>query len=1002
VLAGPQPTLNTGLASVTTTQGSNSLHAAAAAKTAGHTTHHHQPEIPLLTYNKHHKIHFIPASRHNHIQASVPSGFQLVNQGGPVLTNVEVEAVFLGDYWNTSDGQALATQIDGFFSYITSSPYFGILSQYGINPGTFTGQTVIATAFPQGTTLDDSAIQAALQDAITSGALSLPDSNTLLAVYTEPNVSITLNGDSSTSGLLGYHSSFTGADAGGNGFTVSYSVVAHPTGNTPIVGLKTFADLTAVSSHELAEAVTDPQPLTNPTWVDPNTGEEVGDPGEGQFGVVNNITVQALWSNNDGGVVLPGSVVQNGITVSVNNIQSATAADFTGTVATFVDPTGTGAATDYQAVIDWGDGITSLGTISVTTTPAAKTAAHVRHHHGRHTDTTVVYTVSADHVYDNPGNYTVMVTVTRTDGTTASGQGTATVTGDPNPSNDLQAVGQDVNATPGTPFTATVASFFDLGVPLGTQNGDVGNYSALIDWGDNTTSSGIVEVSNLAIGTDHASPAFKLSQLLGASQVIIRDGLPSPASGYFDVVGTHTYASAGDFTISVIINRNDGATISTTSNATIQTAPSSTITATGVNFTAIVNAPFTDTVATFIDLPTLTVGDPIPVGTDVATHTYNATIDWGDNSTSAGTVVSGLGTMGASGGATGANPSNPTVLPVDGGYYIVEGTHTYSATGDFTVNVTITRDDGVTATATSTATVVPAQSTTITATGVDINESAGVQFTDTVATLSETPAMASLLQGLNLTGVKPADTTYMATIDWGDNSTSAGTLVPVPFLYGTASGGISLSPPTPVPVYSTDNPGLGNNPLPLPGSEFLVQGTHTYASTGSYKITVTITGDAGASATTTSTATVVPPPTPGTLTVNPEPVTGFAGSPVLSVVATFSDTTSQGTGSGASNPTGVLPIGAYTATIDWGDGNTSSGVVLPNYFNTPPPGAIGGISTVDVAPINADSYIVLGDHTYAAAGTFTVTVTITGTDGASGSATSTATILAAPSGTTGT
>jgi hypothetical protein len=916
--------------------------------------------VPALTYSGH-KIHIISASRHNHIQQDATPGFQLVNQGGPVLANVEVETVYMGDYWNTTAGQALAKQIDGFYSYITSSPYMGILSQYGVNPGTFTGETVIPNSFNPGDTLDDTTIQGIVQQAISSGTLAAPDANTLYAIYTPPNVQVTLDGDSSLAGLLGYHSSFTGVDNSGNDFTASYSVAAHPTGNTPIAGLSLFSDLTAVSSHELAEAVTDPQPLDNPTWIDPNTGQEVGDPGEGQFGILNGYTIQSLWSNNVSALVLPTGAQQSGITVSVPNLQATAGTDFSGTIATFQDPTGGTDPTVYQAVIDWGDGTTSLGSITFTATPAAARRASHSTHHGRRTDNAVTFTVSGDHIYDNPGTYPVSVQITRDDGNSATGKGTAKVTGDV-PSNDLLAIPQNVYATSGNSFTANVAAFSDLGVLLGNQNGDPSNYTATIDWGDGSTSTGTI-LSNELIGID--LPVVPMSPLEDTSRVIIRDGLPQTLSGEYVVQGTHTYANEGDFTITVTITRNDGANTSTASNATVAAAPSTTLAATGQDITEQVGASFTDTVATFIDLSGVTPGTgAFLIGGDGTTHTYTASIDWGDGSTSAGTV-----------------------LPVDSaGDYLVQGTHSYSTTDNFTITVMISRDDGASTTVTSTATIVPAFLSAFTATGVDVTANPGVSFTGTVATISETPSLQSLLSGLVGTANQPGATnSYTATIDWGDGSTSTATIVAVPLLGGVAGAGSLTLPPLPTP--STSPIVTPTDTGPASFGQYQVQGTHTYANTGTYTITVTISDGASNTATATSTATVAPPLTSGSLTVNVLPITGTAGTDIAGDVATFTDTSAS-----TVTPNGCPIFNTYTATINWGDGTTSIGLVVPTYCPDPVSGGTG--NTGAMLPFSV-TYYVFDDHTYAQAGSYNVTVTITGPDGDTGSGTNTATISAA-------
>src|SRR5262249_19603986 len=80
-------------------------------------------------------------------------------------------------------------------------------------------------------------------------------------------------------GILGYHGAFGGTDAAGHAMTIRYAVIAYPGGTAGNSSLGTSAvdQLTAVSSHELAEAVTDPDlNYARLGWYDPVRGE-IGD-----------------------------------------------------------------------------------------------------------------------------------------------------------------------------------------------------------------------------------------------------------------------------------------------------------------------------------------------------------------------------------------------------------------------------------------------------------------------------------------------------------------------------------------------------------------------------------------------------------------------------------------------------------------------------------------------------------------------------------------------------
>ena len=162
----------------------------------------------------------------------------------------------------------------------------------------------------------------------------------------------------------------------------------------------------------------------------------------------------------------------------------------------------------------------------------------------------------------------------------------------------------------------------------------------------------------------------------------------------------------------------------------------------GVDATATAGGSSTVIVASFVDLaPGGAVGD------------YSATIDWGDGTTSAGTIA--------------ANSQ---------GGFDVSGTHTWGiGSSNVTVTITDTRPastglGGRTATAYATVTS-PAPPTQ--GTGVDINATAGQLFTGVVAHYT----------GVILSSVS----SYSANIDWGDGHFTSGTIAP------DGQGGVSIS-----------------------------------------------------------------------------------------------------------------------------------------------------------------------------------------------------------------
>lgn len=327
---------------------------------------------------------------------------------------------------------------------------------------------------------------------------------------------------------------------------------------------------------------------------------------------------------------------------------------FTGPVATFQDTDPGGVITDYTATIDWGDGTTSPA--SLVNGPNYVQA-------------------SGAHTYAEEGNYNVTTTLTDAGGASASAVSPMNV-GDA----ALSGSGIAASAVENSTFTANLATFTDS-----DPNGTLSDYSAVIAWGDGTSSAGTVS--------------------------------PNGQGGYV-VSGSHVYFEEGTYTVSVTADDAQAAAIIGTV-VTVSDAPL--VASAGAPITASEGSSVTAVVATF--------NDPAPSGTS-----WTASIDWGDHTTSVGTVATG-----ASGGFT------------------VTGSHTYAEEGTYTVTVTITDDGGATTNTTTTATISDAA---ITATGTQFSVHHKTNFTATVATLSDADPGA-------------AASDYAGTITWGDGSTTS-------------------------------------------------------------------------------------------------------------------------------------------------------------------------------------------------------------------------------------
>ncbi len=228
----------------------------------------------------------------------------------------------------------------------------------------------------------------------------------------------------------------------------------------------------------------------------------------------------------------------------------------------------------------------------------------------------------------------------------------------------------------------------------------------------------------------------------------------------------------------------------------------------------------------------------------------------------------------------------------------IGGSHVYATPGIYTVTTTV-RDNGKPVVATSTVTVVPASVTP----DVIVGESVAQAVTE--ARSFRQPLVAFRVDGF--ADLMPGD--FTATIDWGDGSA-----------------------PSPGAVEAVE------------GGRFQVVGEHTYTSSGMKAAVVTITHEA------TESSVAVPASVP----VDPRPLPDFVpegrtlsavqGTSMASVVASFSEFT-------------YLSPSGYTATVAWGDGSETAGLVS-SYKG---------------------EMVVFASHTYTSPGLFTYLVTVTKT-----------------------
>jgi hypothetical protein len=227
--------------------------------------------------------------------------------GGGVLPSVQVEGLYLGSQWYSNSTLYQQTgYFEGFLGNVVNSSYMDMLNQAGYGVGRGSATTGSIDLMKLGSSVSDSQIQGQLHTFINDGYLSTPDSNRLYMVFVPPNVEVTTSFGNSVKNFAGYHSAFNMTTASGQTVTIHYAVIDTPGGSigngSANPNLSALNEMTTVATHELTEAVTDPNPGTG--WVDRHNGEEVGDLANGIAVTLNGYKVQAEV-NQYGQVIYP-------------------------------------------------------------------------------------------------------------------------------------------------------------------------------------------------------------------------------------------------------------------------------------------------------------------------------------------------------------------------------------------------------------------------------------------------------------------------------------------------------------------------------------------------------------------------------------------------------------------------------------------------------------------------------------------------------------------------
>jgi streptogramin lyase len=430
--------------------------------------------------------------------------------------------------------------------------------------------------------------------------------------------------------------------------------------------------------------------------------------------------------------------------------------------------------------------------------------------------------------------------------------------------------------------------------------------SATVDWGDGSTPTAGTYAA-LSVGT--LDTAFVDGQ----------------------VSGSHAYAKAGSYTVTVTIDGTGptGAAMTTSVVDTATAVDPSVSPQPPLGLQANKSIAYQGPLAVF----------STPVG--VSGSGFTATVDWGDGSTpTAGTVA---------GGYESALPPTPTSFEPDSGvpatHFEVSGDHTYATAGTFTVTVTLTDQLGHSSTESTSILVEPGP--------LVLDPPSPILVTADPTADSSIPGQDSINLG-TLTDYLGTlvGWTDSVTVDWGDGST------PI-------TGSFS-------PSNLADNPPLGGTPAILsffpsqidgntaPGAVAdEIQGTHAYAQAGAYTVKISADDNQGDSTEATATVQV----SAAELTVSPlqNSPGGTAGEPISDQPLVTIEA-----------PDLTDPASDFTATVDWGDGST------------PTTGTVAAIAETQVTTATSvlnSNLQVSGDHTYAKPGLYPVTVTVDGPDG---------------------
>lgn len=499
-------------------------------------------------------------------------------------------------------------------------------------------------------------------------------------------------------------------------------------------------------------------------------------------------------------------------------------------------------------------------------------------------------------------------------------------------------------------FAGQVAVFSDPNTARG-QALPAGDYSAVIAWGDGSSSSG---------------------------QIIANAG------GSYSIVGTHTYAASGDYPLSVLVagdgvqgQSQDDATASEDlqTNSEMDAYPDAVLAGQTFN-------------GGLISFQTNALGSQDE-------QRYSGTINWGDGSTS---------------------PGQFAYNNINGRIYVT-GSHLYAGPGEYPVSVQVGAPDGSNLSGTTTVSVIPPP-LGVSANSVNVSSTSST-YTGPVATFTDTngdsnPADYSatiywgdnsltsagqivangngtfsvvgthayakpgiyVLGNVNISDAQGySDTAFDSTVTAGSMSLTANNVTgPAGISFSTTVANFTWPDATAPSSSFLATVSWGDGSLASSAGDqdvqvvangngnFSVVATHTYGGSGNYSIHVEVLPPSGDTAMTVDSTAVIGTSslsvTAQTLSLSPTTNANDSPAGVLPAATTSSGSV-NGTVAIFTAPAGAS-AGDYTATIDWGDGNTSTGQVVANANGT---------------------FSVLGSHTYSQIDSYLTAIQVSDNNG---------------------